>query len=92
MGRLTWRDARVAVFFLERRFQQFLSKLKTRRSHWPRGLRLRSAAAQLLGLRVRIPSWARMSVCCVLSGGGCDEPIPRPGKSYRVCVHVCVCV
>jgi hypothetical protein len=28
---------------------------------------------------------------CVLSGSGlCDEPIPFPEKSYRVCVRVCV--
>ena len=39
---------------------------------WPRGLKCRSAAALLLGLRVRNPSAAWMSVCCeccVLSEG-----------------------
>jgi hypothetical protein len=60
----------------------------TRRSQWPRGLSLRSAAVRLLGLRVRIPPEAWMSVCCeccVLSGRGlCDGPITRPEKSYRV--------
>jgi hypothetical protein len=39
-----------------------------------------SVAARLLGLRVRIPPGALMSVsckCCVLSGRGlCDGPIP----------------
>jgi len=40
------------------------------RSQWPRDLRCGSAAARLVGLWVRIPSWAWMSVsceCCVLS-------------------------
>ena len=34
------------------------------RSQWPRDLRRRSAAARLLGLRVRIPPGAWMSVSC----------------------------
>ena len=55
---------------------------------WPRGLRHGSADARLLGLRVRIPPGARMSVsceCCVLSGRGlCNEPITRPEDSYRL--------
>ena len=59
------------------------------RSRWPRG----SAAASLLGWRVRIPSGAWMSVsceCCVLSGRGlCVGLITRPEESYRVrCVWV----
>jgi hypothetical protein len=40
------------------------------RSQWPRDLRCGSAAARLVGLWVRIPSGANMSVsceCCVLS-------------------------
>ena len=52
------------------------------RSQWPRGLRRRSAAARLLGLWVRIPPGAWMSVCCeccVLSGRvRCDGLITRP--------------
>jgi len=55
-------------------------------------LRRRSAAARLLGLRVRIPPGAWMPVCCecrVLSGRGlCDELIPRPEESYRLCCDV----
>ena len=55
------------------------------RSQWPRGLRRRSTAARLLGLRVRIPPTAWLSAfceCCVLSGRGlCNGPIPRPEKS-----------
>jgi hypothetical protein len=47
-----------------------------------------SAAARLLGLWVRIPPRACMSVCCeccVLSGRGlCDELITLPEESYRV--------
>ena len=66
----------------------------TRRSQWPRGLRLRSATARLLRLGVRIPPEACISVCCeccVLSGRGlCDELITRPEESYQVwCVVVC---
>jgi hypothetical protein len=64
-------------------------------SQWPCGLRRGSVAAGLLGLLVRIPPGAWMSVsceCCVLSGRGlCDELVPRPEESYRVwCVsNVC---
>jgi len=64
------------------------------RSHWPCGLRFRSVAALLLGLRVRIRTWEWMFVCCeccVLSGRGlCDELITRSEDSYRLwCVVVC---
>jgi hypothetical protein len=66
----------------------------TRRSQLLRVLRLRSAAARLLGLWVRIPPGAWIFVCreCrVLSGRGlCDELITRPDESYRFCcVVVC---
>jgi hypothetical protein len=58
------------------------------RSQCPRGLRRGSTAARLLGLRVRIPPGAWMSVCCeccVLSGRGlCDGLVPSPDESYRV--------
>jgi len=63
------------------------------RSQWPRRLRRSFAVARLLGLRVRIPPGAWMSVCCdccVLSGRGlCVELIARPEESYRLwCVWV----
>jgi hypothetical protein len=51
----------------------FYSGMKT--SDYP-GLTHKSAAARLLGLRVRIPPWAWKSVtceCCVLSGRGLCE-------------------
>jgi hypothetical protein len=58
------------------------------RSQWPRGLKRRSSAARLLGLRVRIPpkSWMPVSCeCCVLSSRGlCDGPITHPEDSYRL--------
>jgi hypothetical protein len=58
------------------------------RSQWPCGLRSGSTAARLLGLWVRIPPEAWMSVCCeccVLSGRGlCDRLITHPEESYRV--------
>jgi hypothetical protein len=61
---------------------------------WPRGLRRGSTAARLLGLWVRIPPGAWMSVCVecsVLSDRGlCDGLITRPETSYRLwCVVVC---
>jgi hypothetical protein len=47
-----------------------------------------SAAARLLGLRVRNPRWAWLSVSCecsLLSGRGlCDVAMTRPEESYRV--------
>jgi len=55
-----------------------------------------SAEARLLGLRVRIPSGAWISVsreCCVLLGTGlCDGPITRAEESYRERERECVCV
>jgi hypothetical protein len=51
-------------------------------------LRRGSAAARLLGLRVRIPprAWIYVSCeCCILSGRGlCDGLITRLEESYRV--------
>ena len=79
--------------------RQLPDKTKTlrygRRPQWPRGLRLRSAAASLLRSWVRIPPGAYMFVsceCCVLSGRGlCDKLITRSEESYRLwCVVVCV--
>ena len=65
-----------------------------RRYHLSRGLRCGSAAARLLGLRVRFQLGAWVFVFCercVFSGRGyCGGPIPRPEDSYRV--NVCVCV
>jgi len=55
---------------------------------WPRVLRRGSAAARLLGSRVRIPPVAWMSdscECCVLSGTSlCVRMITLPEGSYRV--------
>ena len=64
------------------------------RSQWPRGLRRKSAAARLLGLWVRVPPGAWMSVscvCCVLSGRGlCGGLITHPEESYPLwCVVEC---
>jgi hypothetical protein len=54
---------------------------------WPRRVRRGSAAACLLGLRVRLPSGALISVCfecCVSSGRGlCEGPIPPSEESYK---------
>jgi hypothetical protein len=59
---------------------------------WPRGLRIRSAAAHLLRLWVRIPPRAGMSAVSVVycQGEVCDELITRPEESYLLCcVVVC---
>ena len=57
------------------------------RFRWPCGLRLKHAAVRILGLWVRIPQGARISVCCeccVLSGSGlCDRPISLADEFYR---------
>jgi len=72
----------------------FNLSLSTIRIAGPNGLRLRSTAARLLRLWVRIPPGAWMSVCwewCVLSGRNlCDALITRPQESCRLwCVVVC---
>jgi hypothetical protein len=58
-------------------------------SQWPRSLRRVSAAARLLGLRVRIPSGTWMYVsceCCVLSSRGFSVGlITRPERSPTEC-------
>jgi hypothetical protein len=60
------------------------SNYKFCRSQWPRGLRRRSAAAWLLGSRVRIPFGAWMFVVLSCVGRGlCDGLITRPEGSYR---------
>ena len=66
---------------------------KLNRSRWPCGIRSESAAARLLGLRVRIPQGPYIFLsleCCVLSGRGlCVGPITRPEESCRLwCVWV----
>ena len=65
------------------------------RSHWPCGLWWGSATDRLMGLRVRIPPEALMSVsceCCGLSSRGFyDGPIPRPEWSYRLCCVLTQC-
>ena len=63
------------------------------RSQWPRGIRLRSTAAHLLRLCVRIPPETWMSVCydcCVFSDRGlCDGPILCPEECYGMwCVYL----
>jgi len=67
------------LFKHNRRSSSFLAG----RSQWPRGLRRRSTAARLVGLRVRIPPGAWMFVCCeccvLLSDRGLyDELATRP--------------
>jgi hypothetical protein len=55
----------VGVFFFKKKFNHF-HKPETNfgRIWWPCGLRRGSAAARLLGLRVRIPPVEWMSLCC----------------------------
>jgi hypothetical protein len=61
-------------------------------SWWPRGLSLRSVAARLLGLWVRIPPVARMSAVNVVCY---QRPLRRADPSSRValpsvCISMCV--
>jgi hypothetical protein len=53
------------VSFMKSYFYFFIMIWSSCRSQWPRSLRRRSAAARLLGSRVRIPLRASMFVCCV---------------------------
>jgi hypothetical protein len=65
------------------------NNLSEGRSQWPRGLRRTSAAAWLLGSRVRISLGAWMFVVLSCVGRGlCDGLITRPEESYRVSVCV----
>jgi hypothetical protein len=82
------------LIFVRAKYPEEISHLLTNlwaihRSQWPRGLRRVSTAARLLGLWVRIPPRAWISVsceCCVMSGRGlCVGLVPRPEESYRVC-------
>jgi hypothetical protein len=61
------------------------------KSHWPHGVRRRSAAARLLRCELESHRGHGCLLCVVLSGWGLwDELIPRPEESYRVwCVVVC---
>ena len=62
------------------------------RSRWLSHVRRTSAAARLLGLWVKVPLRAWMSVSCVVCCAGralCDEPITRSEESYHVCMSVC---
>jgi len=58
------------------------------RSRWPCRLRRRSEATRLLGLGVRIPPCAYMSVSVNIVFCLCNTPIPPPEESYR---EWCVC-
>ena len=60
----------------------------------PIAVAVQSTATRLLGLRVRIPPGAWISICCeccVLPGRGlCVGLITYPEESYRLwCVAVC---
>ena len=80
----------------EKVYEIFPSKTEGDWYQWLHGLRRRSAAARLLGLRIRIPLVAWMSACCeccVLSGRRLrDGPITHPEESYRVCLCVSLSV
>jgi hypothetical protein len=69
-------------------------KFRMCRSQWPRCLMRGCATACLLGLWVRIPPGARVSVsceCCVLSGRGlCDGPFTRQRSPTECGVSVIV--
>jgi hypothetical protein len=69
-------------------FLRLVSYVKLCQSQWLRGLRCGYAAIRWLGLWVRIPQGAWLSVpyeCFVLSGRGlCVWPITCPEESYRL--------
>ena len=59
---------------------------------WPMPVAAPSAAARLLGERVRIPPGhgclSVVSVVCYACRGHCDGPIPRPEEVYVVCMSL----
>jgi hypothetical protein len=61
------------------------------RSRWPCGLRCRSAAAWLLGFRLRSPLRAWMFVSCLCCMLCRLRPLERADRSFRG-VRPCVCV
>ena len=67
-----------------------------RRSRWPRDLKGRCAAAQLLGSRVRIPLGhgysSVMFVVCRVGSDLCDKLIALSDEFWRARARVCVCV
>ena len=74
--------------------QVFLRLLRlSSRSLWPRGLRLESAAARLLGLRVRIPP--RHGCVSLVNFVCCHVEVSATGRSLVQRSHtecdVCVC-
>jgi hypothetical protein len=78
-------DCRVQLFI-------FISSLLCSRSQWPRGLKRGSAAARLLGSRVRIPPWTWQSVCVVCCKAEVSASSWSRVQSSTGCVCVCVCV
>jgi hypothetical protein len=68
-----------------------ITKSVTGQFRWPRYLRYGSAAARLLGVRVRIFPGARVSVfceCCVLPGSGLCDHLSRGDLPSAVCLIV----
>ena len=93
-GRGPWLSMNSAGFYMVARQLHLIGRMdrKNGGSRWLRGLRRGSAAARLLGLRVRMQPGAQMFVSCecLLSGRDpCEGPIPRAQESYRVCVTEC---
>ena len=88
-----WRKLQIEVCVTQLRH-----KYKGCQTGRQRRLKRGSAANRLLGLRVRIPPVAWMSICCeccVLSDRSlCDELITSPCEPHtaRACVRACVCV
>ena len=70
----------------------------SRRFLWPRDLRRESAAARLLGLRVRIPPREHgylsvvIVVCCQVEVSASGLSLVQRSPTDRVCVCVCVCM
>jgi len=73
----------------------YLTNKNCCQSQWPRGLRRRCAAARFLGLLVRIPLKAWMSLVSVVYSADIGLSvglITLPEECYRMFVCVCVCV
>jgi hypothetical protein len=92
---LIWKKGCQLIGFKRHSFV-FITVYNMRRFRWPRRLRRGSAAACFVGLRVRIPAAACMSlvtvVCCQVEVSATSQSLVQSSPAECVCVCVYVCL